>query len=72
MIIPTFVAVIMCLVDPAGFERVEAGYTSAGTHFWAPKAYKAGMIAKKLRMPLMATAVATLLAVAIAVGSRFV
>ena len=53
MVIPPLIAAIMCLVDPLGFQRVEDGYNSAGQRFWSPKAYQAGMLAKKLRAPLV-------------------
>ena len=52
MVIPPLIAAIMCLVDPLGFQRVEDGYNSAGQRFWSPKAYQAGMLAKKMRAPL--------------------
>ena len=53
MVIPPAVAFGMCLMDPAGFERIEYGYRSVGVHFWTPQAYRAGQLAKKLRAPLM-------------------
>ena len=53
MIIPPAVAFGMSLVDPAGFEHREYGYRSVGVHFWTPRAYRAGQLAKKLRAPLM-------------------
>lgn len=70
MVIPPFVATIMCLVDPVGFQRVEEGYSSVGAHFWSPKAYKAGMLAKKARAPLLATLGVALLAVSVGVARK--
>ena len=70
MVIPTPVAAIMCLVDPAGFQRVEDGYTSAGQHFWSPKAYKVGMRVKQLRAPLLAAVAMALLAVMFSVARK--
>jgi MOSC domain-containing protein YiiM len=61
--IPPAVAAVMCLVDPAGFQRVEDGYNSVGQHFWSRRAYRAGVLAGALRAPLFFAAVATLVAV---------
>ena len=62
MVIPPFVAFVMCLIDPVGFQRLEDGYGSVGQHFWSPKAYAAGMRAKQLRVPLLVVGVAASLA----------
>ena len=62
MAIPPLVAFIMCLSDPAGFQRLEDGYNSAGQHFWSPKAYKAGQVAAKWRIPILLGLPAVLLA----------
>ena len=51
-----------CLSDPAGFQRLEDGYNSAGQHFWSPKAYKAGQVAAKWRIPILLGLPAVLLA----------
>lgn len=71
LVIPPFVATIMCLVDPEGFQRVEDGYGSVGCGFWSPKAYQAGMLAKKLRAPLLATLSMALLAIAVGGARKF-
>lgn len=70
-VIPPLVATIMCLVDPVGFQRVEDGYSSAGQNFWSRSAYQAGMHARKLRTPLIATVVVASLAIVITVASKF-
>mmetsp|Transcript_105827 Transcript_105827/g.294538 ORF Transcript_105827/g.294538 Transcript_105827/m.294538 type:complete len:266 (+) Transcript_105827:55-852(+) len=70
MIIPPLVAAVMCLVDPEGFQRVEDGYNSAGQHFWSPQAYRAGVLAKKLRAPVAVAAVGAVLAVMVAVVQK--
>ncbi len=57
------VAAIMCLLDPAGFRRIEEGYNSFGQHFWLRRAYRAGALAGALRAPLLFVAAATLVAV---------
>ena len=67
MVIPPVVAFQMCLVDPAGFERIEYGYRSVGAHFWTPQAYRAGQLAKKLRPPLVVAVVAAVLALVVKV-----
>ena len=71
MVIPAPVAFLMCLVDPAGFQRVEDGYASAGQHFWSPKALEAGNLAKKLRAPLLAATAALAVAVSAKAAARF-
>jgi hypothetical protein len=71
MVIPPFVAAIMCLIDPVGFERVEDGYSSTGQHFWSKKAYEASMYAKSLRAPLLVGACVAVLAVVVSVARRF-
>lgn len=70
MIIPPMVAAIMCLIDPVGFQRVEDGYNSAGQQFWSPKAYQAGMCAKQLRAPLLATVAVVSVAVVVGVARK--
>ena len=67
MIIPPAVAFGMSLMDPAGFERIEYGYQSVGVHFWTPQAYRAGQLAKKLRVPLLVAIVAAVVALAVKV-----
>jgi hypothetical protein len=69
MVIPPFVAAIMCLIDPVGFERVEDGYSSTrdSTSGASEKAYGAGMYTKSLRAPLLVGAGAAVLAVVVSV-----
>ncbi len=62
MIIPPLIAACMCMIDPAGFVRVERGYNSVGQRFWSPRAYGAGMLVRTLRAPLLIAIAAILVA----------
>jgi len=72
MVIPPFVAFVMAAIDPEGFERLEAGYRSAGQNFWSPQAYSAGKLMIRIRMPLGLVALAATAAATLAVGKRLV
>uniref|UniRef100_A0A7R9VQ11 MOSC domain-containing protein n=1 Tax=Pseudictyota dubia TaxID=2749911 RepID=A0A7R9VQ11_9STRA len=55
-IVPPYLAAILAFIDPVGFQRLEEGYNSAGQHFWSPKAYRAGLVSKKVRTLLIIAA----------------
>ena len=65
-IISPFIAILLCLYDPVGFEQVEGGYRQAGQHFWSPQAYRLGLYFKQhVRTPLIAAASVAVVAVTI-------
>eukprot|EP00747_Dinoflagellata_sp_TGD_P169003 gnl/TRDRNA2_/TRDRNA2_196790_c0_seq1.p1 gnl/TRDRNA2_/TRDRNA2_196790_c0~~gnl/TRDRNA2_/TRDRNA2_196790_c0_seq1.p1 ORF type:complete len:289 (-),score=26.33 gnl/TRDRNA2_/TRDRNA2_196790_c0_seq1:91-885(-) len=70
MVIPTFTAMMICAVDPDGFERVEIGYQAGGHHFWSPKAYTAGKLVKHMRKPVMCLTVAAAMGAVVAIFMR--
>jgi hypothetical protein len=65
MIIPPHVAAIMCMIDPSGFVRVEHGYNSVGQRFFSTRAYRAGMLVRALRVPLLIAMAAIFVAMAL-------
>ena len=69
MVIPASVAARMCLVDPAGWQRLEDAYNSAGVRFWSPRAYRAGLLARRARATLVVAMLALLFGV---IRTRFV
>mmetsp|Transcript_16986 Transcript_16986/g.23316 ORF Transcript_16986/g.23316 Transcript_16986/m.23316 type:complete len:285 (-) Transcript_16986:159-1013(-) len=70
-IMPTPVALVLALLDPVGFKRIEAGYNSAGQHFFSPKAYRAGLLGIKIRVPLLVAVGAAFVAMIVQIGNRF-
>ena len=70
MITPTWIAAIVCLIDPEGFQRVETAYMSVGQQFWTSDAYAIGLLMRALRIPLVATLSVALLSIVVAVGFR--
>jgi len=68
MIKRPYIALIACLIDPEGFQRVESAYNSVGQRFWTPDAYAVGLLFKSIRIPLLATVSVALLSIGMAVG----
>eukprot|EP00593_Proboscia_inermis_P012378 CAMPEP_0171310928 /NCGR_PEP_ID=MMETSP0816-20121228/21121_1 /TAXON_ID=420281 /ORGANISM="Proboscia inermis, Strain CCAP1064/1" /LENGTH=266 /DNA_ID=CAMNT_0011795331 /DNA_START=77 /DNA_END=877 /DNA_ORIENTATION=+ len=68
MSIPPFIGMIMCFMDPEGFQRVQEAYSSVGHNFWSPNAYRAGLIVKKVKMPFLVAASIAALSVVISIA----
>jgi hypothetical protein len=65
-IIPVKIAILFCLIDPVGFQRLEDGYNSVGQRFFSPQSYQAGLLIKSIRLPLLT--VVSVLIISIVVG----
>jgi len=64
-IVPVKVAILFCLIDPIGFQRLEDSYNSVGARFWSTECYQIGLLIKSIRIPFLTTIGVAILSIVI-------
>mmetsp|Transcript_37627 Transcript_37627/g.40852 ORF Transcript_37627/g.40852 Transcript_37627/m.40852 type:complete len:322 (-) Transcript_37627:354-1319(-) len=64
-IVPVKVAILFCLIDPIGFQRLEDSYNLVGQNFWSPECYQIGLLIKSIRIPFLTTLGVAILSIVI-------